>query len=232
VQFSISFGSSVFPMSARPGILSSAGLRSFRLRLPEETRKGFEQIALRLGAAQKQPLDTFPENVKNYIDDVQKFATVVKRFIEQYGSNPHVREIISQLDTHMTLVRLMMELPSNMQNPVQRIHRQWQPQDFTPSVLAYIQTVEKLMDDTERVFGQPGANDYVGEEIMRQLQHLQDEAIRGKVIPYQAYHGQGHRRPDQGHRRPDQGHRRPDQGQRRPGRADQDKSWRSVNVEK
>jgi hypothetical protein len=182
-------------MSACSGISSPA---AFRVRVvpirPQGMINGMNQLAFSLGEALARPLDEFPEDVKNYIDDVQLLATAIMSLSAQHGSNRFVRECLSHLDTHTTLVRFMRELPSKMQNLVQRIQRQWQPQSFTPSVLAYIQAVDKLMDDTERIFGQPGANHYVGEEIMRQLQHLQDEAIRGNVIPYHA-----HRRPDQGH---------------------------------
>ena len=227
MKYSISFGLSVFPMSASSGNLYLVNLSNGFVRLHcEEMKNGLKQIAVNLGDARARPLDEFPKDVKNYIDDVEQFLAAVKHFSEQYGSNRHVVAILYELDTHITLVRYDRELPSNMQNPVHRIHRQWHPRDFTPSVIAYIHKVDLLMDDTERVFGQLGANDYVGEEIMHHLQRLQDETMRGKVVPYQ---GQPHRGQSQG-RRPDQGH--PPRGQRQPprgqaSRADENLNWRS-----
>jgi hypothetical protein len=200
-------------MSARSGISSPAAfrVRLDPIQLPQGVINGMNQLSFSLGRARDQPLDEFPMEVQNYIDDIERLVSGMKSFSEKHGSNRSVREIMSQLDTHRTIVRFSRELPSKDQNIVQRIQRLWQPQNFTTAVLVYIQAVDKLMDDTVRVFGQQGANHYVGEEIMSHLQHLQDEALDHKVIPYQAYRGQ--RRPDQGYqaqRRPDQRH--PKQG--------------------
>jgi len=140
-------------MSARSGISSPAAfrVRLVPMQLPQGVINGMNQLSFSLGRARDQPLDEFPMEVQNYIDDIERLVSGMKSFSEKHGSNRSVREIMSQLDTHRTIVRFSRELPSKDQNIVQRIQRLWQPQNFTPTVLAYIQAVNKLMDDTERV---------------------------------------------------------------------------------